>query len=307
MPSLRARLIGSMLRNRHLFKKKQPIDWDTLEAVQDFRREVEAGAARFGKLPAGITASPEPIGDLYAEWISPANPRPNRILLYFHGGGYVSGTCAAHRGIVAKFVHGSNVRALVFEYRLAPENPYPAALDDALTAYQHLLAQDIPAHNIVFAGDSGGGGLCLSTLLAIRDRGLPLPFRAVVLSPYTDLLCTGKSHEMNLKRCLSPEGTPQAFGRHYAGSNDPRLPYISPYYGGLHGLPPMLIFAGSDEVLLDDSRMFAEKARQAGVDVTLRIGEGLFHCYPAMAPMFPEATQAMDEIIKFISATCESP
>ena len=305
MPSLRARLVGTMLRNRNLFKKKPAVDWNTLAAIEDFRREVETGAARFGNLPPGISVTPVPIGDLYAEWISSSSsPVNGKVLLYFHGGGYVSGTCAAHRGIVAKFVQGSNAKALVFEYRLAPEHPYPAALEDALAAYEWLLADGIPPDNIVFAGDSGGGGLCLSTLLAIRDRDLPLPSRAVVLSPYTDLKCTGKSHATNLNRCLSPKGTPQAFGRHYAGASDPELPYISPYYGDLHGLPPLLIFAGSDEVLLDDSRMFAEKARKSGVKVTLQVGEGLFHCYPVMAPLFPEATSAMQEIFTFISATC---
>lgn len=301
MPSLRARLVGTILRNRNLLKKSEPVDWDTHEAILAFRREVEMGAARFGKLPAGISVTPEPIGSLYAEWVSPAQPSGQTVILYFHGGGYVSGTCKAHRGIVAKFVQNSGAMAFVFEYRLAPENPYPAALEDALTGYRHLLDMGLAPSDIVFAGDSGGGGLCLSSLLAIRDGNFPLPRRAVVLSPYTDLKCTGESHSTNLRRCLSPQGTPQAFGRHYAGDCDPALPYISPLYGDLHGLPELLIFAGSDEVLLDDSRVFAHKAQEAGTMVTLRVGDGLFHCYPAMAPMFPEASEAMKEIAAFIS------
>jgi acetyl esterase/lipase len=303
MLSWRARFFTIMLKNRNLFKKKKEIDWNTLESVLAFRKEVEEGAAKFGKLPPGITVTPEPIGSIHAEWVSPAQPRGDRVILYFHGGGYVSGTCAAHRPIVSKFVQGSGVKALLFEYRLAPENPYPAALEDALSAYSWLLSQNIPPEHIVFVGDSGGGGLCLSSLLAIRDQGLPLPSRAAVLSPYTDLKCTGTSHTTNLKKCLSPKGTPQAFGRHYAGKQDLTLPYISPYYGDLQGMPPLLIYAGSDEVLLDDSRMYAEKAKRAGVDVTLRVGTGLFHCYPAIAPLFPEASRAMEEICGFVAGT----
>ena len=301
MLSLRARLIHTLLKNRNLLKgKTAPTDWSTYEAILSFRKEVEEGAARFGKLPPDISYEPVTIDSLYAEWIAPEQAHESKEILYFHGGGYVSGTCAAHRSIVAKFVGRSRVRALLFEYRLAPENPYPAALDDALLAYRYLLDQDISHSSIIFVGDSGGGGLCLATLLAIRDQGLPLPAAAVTLSPVTDMKCTGESHTTNLKKCLAPEGTAQAFAKHYAGNNDLGLPYISPLYGDLQGLPPLLIYAGSTETLLDDSTRFAARAQSAGVDVTLRVGEGLFHCYPAMAPLFPEAKRAMDEICGFI-------
>lgn len=304
MLSMRARIVRTLLLNRNLFSFKQhkDIDWNSYESIVDFRKEVEDGAERFGKLPPDISVNPVIIGNLYAEWICPAHPRGDRVMLYFHGGGYVSGTCAAHRSIVSKFVKGSNVKALLFEYRLAPENRYPAALDDALAAYGWLLDQGFSPSSVVFAGDSAGAGLCLATLLAIRDKGIPLPVVAVVLSPYTDLLCTGESHITNAKRCLSPQGTPQAFAQHYAGDTDLVTPYISPLYGDLQGLPPILIFVGSDEVMRDDSIMFAQKAELVGVNITLRVGEGLFHCYPATAPLFPEATQAMQEICTFITS-----
>jgi acetyl esterase/lipase len=154
--------------------------------------------------------------------------------------------------------------------------------------------------NIVFAGDSAGGGLCLATLLALRDKGIPLPAAAVALSPWTDLRCTGASYRRNAGKCLSPNGTWTAFSSHYVGDHDPALPWISPLYGDLRGLPPLLIYAGGDEILLDDSVRFAEKAQDAGVDVALRVGKGLFHCYPVCAPLFPEATRAMNEICGFI-------
>lgn len=303
MPSLRARLFKFVLQNRHLLRfrlKKETIDWNTYEAILHFRQQVEAGAGRFGKLPAGIEVSPVTIDGIPAEWILPPQAIKEKIIMYFHGGGYVSGTCRAHRSIAAKFVKCSEIGALLFEYRLAPEHPYPAALDDSVTMYRWLLAQDIASSNIVFLGDSAGGGLCLATLLALRDQGIPLPAAAVAYSPVTDYKCTGESYRTKAKVCLSPEGMAPALAKHYAGDKDPDLPYISPLYGELQGLPPLLIYAGEDETLLDDSTRFSEKAKAAGVDVTLRVGKGMFHCYPAMAPLFPEATLAMDEICAFI-------
>lgn len=304
MPSVRASIIKFLLQNRHIFSfqlKKEKTDWNQYEAILKFRKEVEEGAGKFGKLPEEIEVAPFNINEMEAEWILPEGVTKDRVILYFHGGGYVSGTCQAHRSIVAKFVKGSGIGALLFGYRLAPENPYPAALNDAVRAYRWLLDKGISSSNIVFVGDSGGGGLLLATLLYLRDEGISLPAAAVAYSPYTDLKCTGKSHQTKARVCLAPEGTAQAFGKHYAGDNDLELPYISPLYGDLEGLPPILLFVGEDETLLDDSKRFAEKAKNAGVDVTLRIGEGLFHCYPAMAPLFPEAKEAMEEICTFIN------
>lgn len=304
MPSLRGRLFKFLLQNRHLLRfqlKKEIIDWSQYESILSFRQQVEEGAVKFGKLPDGIEVSPVHIDSLYAEWILPVGTTKDKVILYFHGGGYVSGTCKSHRSITAKFVNGSQVGALLFEYRLAPEHPYPAALEDSLAAYRWLMDQGIAPSNIVFVGDSGGGGLCLATLLALRDLGSSLPAAAVAYSPVTDYKCTGESYRTKAKICLSPEGMALALAKHYAGNEDPGLPYISPLYGDLQGLPPLLIYAGEDETLCDDSVRFAAKARDAGVDVTLRIGEGMFHCYPAMAPLFPEATQAMNEICTFIN------
>jgi epsilon-lactone hydrolase len=306
MPSFRGRLFKLLLQNRHLLQfqlKKEIIDWNQYESIIRFRQEVEAGAKKFGKLPEGIEVSPVHLDSLYAEWILPAQATKDKIILYFHGGGYVSGTCNAHRAITAKFVKGSQIGALLFEYRLAPENPYPAALEDALTAYRWLLSRDIAPANIVFVGDSAGGGLSLATLLALRDQGIPLPAAAVAYSPVTDYKCTGESYRTKAKICLSPEGMAPALAKHYAGEQDPGLPYISPLYGDLQGLPPLLIYVGEDETLFDDSIRFAAKAKDAGVVATLRIGKGMFHCYPAMAPLFPEATKAMKEICLFINTS----
>jgi acetyl esterase/lipase len=222
------------------------------------------------------------------------------VIFYTHGGGYVSGSCSDHRGFVAKFVQGSGVGALLYEYRLAPEHPFPAALEDTLTAYRWLLSQSVSPSRIIIVGESAGGGLCLATLLALRDHGIPLPAAAVALSPWTDLRLTGESNRTRAKVSIDPVGMSMVCSQYYAGDEDPGLPYISPLYGDLHGLPPLLIYVGNDEMGRDDSTRFAEKAKAAGVDVTLRVGEGMVHCYPLFAPLFPEATQAMQEICAFI-------
>lgn len=298
MISLRGRLFRFMLKHHRL--KKRIIDWNSVDAIIRFRQECEEGVRRFGKLPPGIEILPVAVGDLPAEWVLPSPSAKDKVIFYIHGGGYVSGSCSDHRVHVAKFVKESSTAALLFEYRLAPEHPYPAAIDDSVAAYRWLLAQGTSHSNIVFVGDSAGGGLCLATLLALRDQDVPLPAAVVALSPWTDLKCTGETYRTNAKTCLSPNGTWAAFSKHYAGENDPSLPLISPLYGDLHGLPPMLIYAGGEEILLDDSKRFAEKAKAAGVDVTLKVGEGMFHCYPVCASLFPEATQAMNEISTFI-------
>jgi acetyl esterase/lipase len=207
--STRARIVRFLLQNRNLLRlrsKKEIIDWNKYESILRFRQEVEDGAGRFGKLPAGIEISPFTIADIPAEWILPSGANKDKVILYFHGGGYVSGTIKAHQAIVAKFVKGSEVGALLFEYRLAPEHPFPAALDDAMTAYRWLLDQGVAASHIVFAGDSAGGGLVLATLLALRDQGINLPAAAVAYSPVTDHKCTGESYQTNAKKCLSPVG-----------------------------------------------------------------------------------------------------
>lgn len=306
MPSLQSRLFLFVLKHRHLlrFQRKgtTTIDWNT--SIPRLRRDHEKPTGLFGRLPAQIEVSPVLIGDgLSAEWLLPSQASKDKVILYFHGGGYVIGSSRSHRPIVAKFVKGSGISALVFDYRLAPEHPFPAAVEDSLAAYRWLLTTGVLPSNIVFVGDSAGGGLCLATLLALKDQGIPLPAAAAANSPWTDLNNTGESLITNARvDTLSWPGSWTVFSKYYAGENDPCLPCISPLYGDLQGLPPILIHAGGDEVLRDDSTRFAQKAKDAGVDVTLKIGDGLFHCYPVCAPIFPEATQAMDEIFAFIKA-----
>ena len=303
MPSLRSRLFVFILKYRHLlrFQLKRRTNIDPETSIPQLRQEVEKGADFFGKLPEGFTLEPVKIDNLAAEWMLPAKATKDKVILYFHGGGLVVGSIKAHRGIVAKVVKGSGIPALLFDYALAPEHPFPQGLNDSLAAYSYLLVQDIKPANIIFMGDSGGGNLCFATLLALKDKGLPLPAAAVALSPWTDLTNSGESWQFNDKLdnlCWKEAQT--VFSKYYVGDNDPTNPWISPLFGDLTGLPPLSIYAGGFETMLSDSTRFADKAQKAGVDVTLTIGAGLFHCYPACAPLFPEAKQAMEEICEFI-------
>ncbi|MCK6629608.1 MAG: alpha/beta hydrolase [Anaerolineae bacterium] len=303
MPSLRSRLFIFALKNRHLlsFQGKRRTTVDENTSVLQLREEVEKGASFFGKLPADFQLLPLSIVGLSAEWMLPGQATKDKVILYFHGGGLVIGSVKAHRGIVAKFVKGTGIGALVFDYALAPEHPFPEGLNDSIVAYRYLLAEGLQPANIVFMGDSGGGGLCLATLLALKDKAMPLPAAAVVMSPWTDLKNTGESFQTNAKvDTLTWRDAQIVFSKYYVGDHDPGLPWISPLYGDLRGLPPLLIYAGGDELMRDDSTRFAQKAQEAGIEVTLRVGEGMFHCYPACAPLFPEATEAMTEICTFI-------
>jgi acetyl esterase/lipase len=290
------------MKNRHLFQfKLKPEAWDFNTSIPAFRQMCEEANAKMTKqMPAGVTVSPVQIGNMYAEWLIPDGADKSKVILYTVGGGYVSGTCSDHRQFVSKVAARSGFTILTFNHRLAPEDPYPAALDDSIAAYRWLLDQEIKPKDILIMGESAGGGLCLATVLAIRDKGMPLPVAGVALSPWTDLKLTGESYRTKAGVCISPPGMSAVCSKYYYGNNDPTDPWISPLYGDLHGLPPLYINVGSYETMMDDSTRFAEKAKAAGVDVTLTIGEKMIHCYPLMAPMFPEATQAMDEICVFI-------
>lgn len=310
MSSFKSKLVIFTIQNRHLLKGRLKRDVITPQtSTLRLREENEEGAQKFSKMPAGIQVSPVCIpglpDGLSAEWIYPAGgpEQPgvaDRAIFYTHGGGYVSGNCIDHRMHVARFVQATGAGALLYDYRLAPEHPFPAAMEDTLTAYRWLLEQGIAPDRIVIVGESAGGGLCLASLLAIRDEHLPLPAAGVAFSPWTDLACTGDSYRTNAMRDISTLGSWDVWGGYYVGPNDPRNPWISPLYGDLHGLPPILIQVGDHEILLDDSVRFTAKARTAGVDIRLHVWEGMVHCFPLLAPMFPEATQAWEETMVYI-------
>jgi acetyl esterase/lipase len=302
MQSLKSKILLYLLLHNHLFKfqlKRKPFD-PSPEGIRKMRERTENASKKFGKLPKETEISPISIQTRYAEWIKLPDNHTDKAMLYFHGGMYIIGSPQSHRQHVVKFVKGTGINALVFDYRLAPEHAYPAALDDALAAYKYLLNEGFKPSNIVFAGDSAGGGLCLATLLALKDQKIELPACAATLSPWTDLLLTGNSHHTNKKKCFAPRGCAENASSFYAKGNDKQNPYISPFYGNLAGLPPLHISAGGNEILLDDSLMFANKAKINGIDVTLRIDKGMCHCYPVFGNFFRESGEALNEICEHL-------
>ncbi|MEQ1691893.1 MAG: alpha/beta hydrolase [Gemmatimonas sp.] len=228
------------------------------------------------------------------------------VLLYLHGGGYLAGSPATHRPLVASLVRRLRGTAFVPAYRLAPEHPYPAALHDARAAYLHLLSQGIAPTRIVIAGDSAGGGLALAITLALRDEQIPLPAAVVAFSPWTDLAATGRSIEENTDRCAMFAGvTIKNASQFYLGTSDPMLPYISPLYGDYHGMPPLLVHASEDEVLRDDAVRVAERARSAGVDVELRLWRRVPHAWQFFPAVLPEAAESLKDTVRFITKRTE--
>lgn len=301
MPSVKSKLFNFVLRNRHLLQgklRKETFDADT--SIPAFRELCEKGAARMAKVPPGVRVERFRIEELACERLIPAAADPSNVVLYVHGGGYVSGSCSDHRGFVAKFAASTGVTNLTYEYRLAPEHPHPAAIEDSVTVYRWLLDNGYASDKILIAGESAGGGLSLALLLALKDRAIPLPCAAVAISPWTDLTCSGDSYKSKNAVSVAPLNSWNVFSAHYVGSLNAELPLVSPLFGDLAGLPPLLINAGADDELYDDGERFYRKAKSSGVDVSFRRGDGMVHCYPLLAPMFPEATQAMDEIVAFV-------
>ncbi len=194
----------------------------------------------------------------------------------------------------------TGITTLLYEYGLAPENPYPAAVDDSVNIYKSMLDKGYSAENIITIGESAGGGLNLAMLLALKDKNLPLPKAAVAISPWTDLSCSGDSYTTKNKVSVAPSNCWKVFSHYYVGKSNVHDPYISPLYGDLKGLPPLFINSGEADELYDDGLSFYKKAKKAGVDVSFTSGKGMPHCYPLLAHMFKEATQAMDEIVEFI-------
>ncbi len=220
-------------------------------------------------------------------------------LLYLHGGGYVAGNAATHRRWVARLTWAVQARSVVPNYRLAPTHPYPAALDDALASYRELLAGGIAPESIFLAGDSAGGGLAAALLLRLRDGDEVLPAGALLFSPYTDLEHTGASIAENAHTDYLPLG-PVRPNWEYLGDHDVRDPYVSPIYGEYSGVPPLLVFAGGREMILDDSTRLVDAVRATGGDARLHVAEDMYHVWPALLPHHPETATLLARCAEFI-------
>lgn len=233
--------------------------------------------------------------------LTSAASEPDHALLYLHGGAYVLGGLGSHAKLAGQIAHSADATAYFCDYRLAPEHPYPAALDDALAAYRWMLNQGFK--RIALVGDSAGAGLALATALAIREAKLPSPSALVLLSPFVDLSLGGESHRTHKKRDPMLRAAWLKFGaQSYAQGEPNNAPSVSPLFGDLHGLPPMLIHVGSEEILLSDSEHLAGRAKKAGVKVRLKVFEGLWHDFHAHARALPESDQALAEIGVFLKS-----
>jgi acetyl esterase/lipase len=268
---------------------------------QQMRAGLEAVSANT-PLPDGTRCDPVEANGVPCEWISASGARLDRAILYLHGGGYVIGSINTHRGTVARLSAACSARALAVDYRLAPEHPFPAAVDDATAAYRWLLDSGLEPSRIVVAGDSAGGGLTVATLISLRDAGVALPAAGVCISPWVDLEGIGAS--MTTKADLDPMVQRDGLLRMaqaYLGEAAPRTPLAAPLYADLAGLPPLLIQVGTAECLLDDANRLAENAKAAGVDTQIERWDEMIHVWHAFAPLLPEANQAIDRIGEYYS------
>ena len=272
-----------------------------LSIEQTRAREVQI-ARWMGYVPKGVGVERVEIEGLRAAWIRPSDAVQNRVILYLHGGGYVSGSIDTHLMLCIPMAQTLKMNMLLPEYRLAPEQPFPAALEDALAAYRWLLAHGTWPADIVISGDSAGGGLSVATALALRDGVESIPAAVVCLSPWADLTHRGQSHltKAEAEAVLKTEVLKE-WAACYIDESNLTNPLVSPVYADFHGFPPLLILVGSEKILLDDARLLAEKAKADGVDVTLKIWDGMWHVWPALGNLIPETRQAFEEMGQFLN------
>jgi acetyl esterase/lipase len=258
------------------------------------------------RVPPGVVAAAVDAGGVKAMWMLPRAYHNERVILYLHGGAYMVGSPNTHREISGLLARNAGLRLLSIDYRLAPEQPFPAALEDAHAAYAWLLSEGFQPGQIALAGDSAGGGLCMALMLALRDAGQPLPAAAALISPWADLAGTGESvrTRLGIDPLFSPADLPRA-AAHYLNGHDPQNPLISPVYADLRGLPPVLIQVGDQEILLSDSTRLYHLLRRAGGEAELSIWPGLWHVFHAAGERMPESKRALQEMGRFLAREVE--
>jgi monoterpene epsilon-lactone hydrolase len=277
------------------------------EYVANQPAEVNLEASRLGlemlsgstPIAPDVTVERITIEGIPAEWVTAPNALDDRVFLYLHGGAYIMGSCNTHRNLASKLSLSTCSTVLVPEYRLAPENPFPAAIEDAVAVYRSLITSGINPDKIIIGGDSAGAGLTMATLLTLKEAGDFLPALTVLLSPWTDMEGTGESMETRADAdpWLSPEAS-RATPVLYIRDLDSRHPLVSPIYADLADLPTMLVHVGNDEILLSDSARLVDRARAAGVEVTFKVWDDMWHVFQTF--QIPEAQQSIDEIGEFV-------
>ena len=299
-PSLYGRILKPILRQ--VFKLLMGADNVT---PQQIRKRLDL-IGKFSTKLSGVQRAPVRAGNLDALWLIPEGAAANSpIILYLHGGAYVSGSIQSHWELAGRLARTAQARCLIIDYRLAPEHPFPAAVDDAVATWQWLLNAGEQAENMVIAGDSAGGGLALATHLRTRELGLAQAAGIYCMSPFTDLSLTGPSLLSKRKRevVLTNVATLPEAAAHYSAGQDTTNPLMSPLFGDLTDHPPTLIHVGSDEVLLDDSIRFHSRALEAGADCRLKIWQGMWHVWPLFDRLgLREAKEALCDAAEFIGA-----
>jgi epsilon-lactone hydrolase len=301
MQSLRSYFLrrGIKLGVKRLTRRKSLSE----SSFEDRRQALNRIAKKWINLPADCKVEALEIDGIYTEWLSNEQSAADKVILYLHGGAY--GYCSAdtHRSLAARIMKEAGVKVLLPEYRLAPEHPFPAAIEDAVAAYHWLQEQGYKPGDIIFTGDSAGGGLSIATAVTLRDMNEPLPAAIVCLSPWVDLTGTGESYFKNKAKdpYLNAESALKA-ARAYAGGQPLTHPLISPVFADLTGLPPLFIQVGSIEILLSDAEKLAQKAKLAGVEVTFTVWKGMWHVFQ-MSRKMTEAKRAVREIGRFAKET----
>jgi monoterpene epsilon-lactone hydrolase len=294
MPSLRSRIIQRIMRD-----SKDALLGDL--PIEKRRRRFDAAARRAIRVPRNVCLQAISANGVPSDWLEPDNATPGRAILYLHGGGYVIGSPTTHRGLAGNIAHASHSRLLLIDYRLAPEHPFPAALEDALSAYHWLLGKGYSPENIAIGGDSAGGGLTMAAALSLRDTKDKMPAALFLLSPWTDLTFSGESIYTRASRDpilrLKDDGW---LVETFANGHPLTHPYISPLFADLHDLPPTFIQVGTEEILYDDSTRLEQKGRLAGLDIKMETWPGMWHVFQGFAPYVPESKQAIENIGIFI-------
>jgi len=269
-------------------------------ALSDLRRQYDYMSERYGQVPRDTTVERAQLGQVKGEWLRVEETEPQRLILYLHGGGYIAGSPQTHRPLVARLAKAAGAAALSLEYRLGPEFPFPSALRDAMDAYRFLTSKGFPPQSIVLAGDGSGGGLAFATLLAIRNAGLPMPAACVAMSPWADLTLSGWSMLAHGKSdaVLSWELL-FVSARHYLSGANPADQYASPVFASFRDFPPIMVHAGANELLRDDSSRIGELAAAANVPVSVEIYDGMHHVFQAYTSA-PEAKVSLARLGQFI-------
>lgn len=298
-PSQMSRVIRPLFQRQLAARPREAAD---LEAA---REVLDTMGARM-RPPRGTRLLDQHVAGVPCEMIIPPTADDTTCIVYLHGGGYLLGSRRSHRGLAAHLANAAGARAVLVEYRLAPEHPFPAALDDAVAVYRELL-ETFDHRSMVISGDSAGGGLALAVGLRLRDEGAPLPAGIAVISPWADLEGTGASLVTNAESeiMLDPGRITEVAGLYHPGTpaDDP---YVSPLHGDFPGLPPLLIQVGGDEILLSDSERVAARARASGVEVAVRVWPGMWHVWHMFAPWMPDARRAVNEYARWVMGVVAS-